>query len=85
MSPLLTLRSRNGDPRAVDLCTWSHAQSPTSVIDYASPHSSIDPEGSLPLEGVADLPIRDGDGTLPHDLAAQRGYTEIVDFIGAAS
>lgn len=37
------------------------------------------------IEGGADVGIRDGDGVLPRDLAAQRGYEAIVAVIDAAS
>ncbi len=37
----------------------------------------------LLLDGGADVTIRDRDGVLPRDLAARRGYTEIVDLVDA--
>lgn len=36
------------------------------------------------IEGGADVSLRDGDGVLPRDLAAQRGYDAIVAEIDAA-
>lgn len=38
----------------------------------------------LLIEGGADVTIPDGDGMSPRDLAADRGYTEIVELIEAA-
>ena len=38
----------------------------------------------LLLAGGANPSIRDGDGALPRDLAAGRGFTEIVAAIDAA-
>ena len=61
------------------------AQGPTSLVLAMQAAPVQKSMVRLLINGGADVNIPDGEGASPRALAAQRGYTEIVDLIDAAS
>ena len=63
------------DPNHINNLNWTALHEAIVLGDGSDTY--VDVVRTL-IEGGADITIRDGDGVLPRDLAAARGYDEIV-------
>lgn len=69
------------DPNHVNNLHWTALHEAIVLGDGSAAYAEI---VRALVAGGADVTIRDGDGVLPRDLAASRGYREIVAAIDAA-